>query len=77
MSDEPPRADLLAPRRGHGFVLLKPDSPGLDRIEGRESLTVPTKVRLESHYLRHMSVPYDLRIIVGTLRAVLSKKGAL
>lgn len=73
----PSQVDLLALRRRHGVTRLKPGLTGLAQIEGRESLTLPTKVRFESHYLRHMSLWYDLSIIARTFRAVVSKKGAL
>lgn len=73
----PTQHDLLALRRRHGVTRLKPGLTGLAQIEGREALTVPTKVRFESHYLRHMSLGYDVGIIARTFRAVLSKKGAL
>jgi O-antigen biosynthesis protein WbqP len=73
----PSQHDLLELRRRHGVTRLKPGLTGLAQIEGRESLTLPTKVRFESHYLRHMSLRYDLGIIARTFRAVLSKRGAL
>jgi O-antigen biosynthesis protein WbqP len=73
----PSQHDLLELRRRHGVTHLKPGLTGLAQVEGRESLTLPTKVRFESHYLRHMSIGYDLGIIARTFRAVLSKKGAL
>lgn len=73
----PSQHDLLELRRRHGVTRLKPGLTGLAQIKGRESLTVPTKVRFESHYLRHMSPGYDLGIIARTFRAVLTKKGAL
>lgn len=73
----PSQHDLLALRRRHGVTRLKPGLTGLAQIEGRESLTLPTKVRFEKHYLRHLSIGYDLAIIARTFRAVLSKKGAL
>jgi O-antigen biosynthesis protein WbqP len=73
----PSQHDLLELRRRHGVTSLKPGLTGLAQIEGREALTLPTKVRFESHYLRHRSLAYDLGIIARTFRAVLSKRGAL
>lgn len=72
----PSQHDLLALRRRHGVTVLKPGITGLAQIEGREALTLATKVRFESHYLRHMSLGYDLIIIARTFRAVLSRRGA-
>lgn len=73
----PTQHDLLELRRRHGVTRLKPGLTGLAQIKGREALTVPTKVRFESHYLRHMSLGYDLKIIARTFGAVMSRRGAL
>lgn len=73
----PSQHDLLDLRRRRGVTRLKPGLTGLAQIKGREALTLATKVRFESLYLRHVSVVYDLGIIARTFRAVLSKRGAL
>lgn len=72
----PSQHDLLALRRSHGIHTMKPGLTGLAQIRGRESLTLSTKVRFESHYFRHMSVRYDLAIVARTFAAILSKRGA-
>ncbi len=73
----PSQHDLIALRRRHGLTDLKPGLTGLAQIEGRESLTLPTKVRFEAHYRRHMSPCFDLAIIGRTFGAILSRRGAL
>ncbi len=73
----PTQDDLLTLRRACGVTILKPGLTGLAQIEGREALTLSTKVRFEAHYLRHHSLGYDLLIIARTFGAVLSRKGAL
>lgn len=72
----PSQHDLLALRRRHGITGLKPGLTGLAQIKGREALTLSTKVRFELHYLRHMSLRYDLGIIARTFGAIFSSRGA-
>ena len=72
----PSQHDLLALRRRTGVTALKPGLTGLAQVEGREALTLATKVRLETLYLRHASVALDLSIIARTLPALLSRRGA-
>lgn len=73
----PSQHDLLALRRRHRVTDLEPGLTGLAQIEGRESLTLSTKVRFEAHYRRHMSLCFDLAIIGRTFGAILSRRGAL
>ena len=73
----PSQHDLLALRRRHGVTRLKPGLTGLAQITGRESLTLATKVRLETVYLRRQTVRFDLLILLRTAEALLSGRGAL
>lgn len=68
--------DLLSLRRRHRVTSMKPGLTGLAQIEGRESLTLATKVRFEAHYIEHTSVCYDLLIIARTFKAIVSRRGA-
>ncbi|HEV2250636.1 MAG TPA: sugar transferase [Candidatus Limnocylindria bacterium] len=72
----PSQHDLLALRRRHGVIPLKPGLTGLAQIEGRESLTLPTKVRYEALYARRQSFWFDLAIVLKTGRAVFGARGA-
>lgn len=72
----PSQHDLLTLRRAHGVHRLKPGLTGLAQIRGRESLTLPSKVRYEAHYLRHASPWYDLAIVARTFAAIFSRRGA-
>ena len=72
----PTQHDLLELRRRHGVTRLRPGITGLAQVEGRESLTMPTKVRFEALYARRQSVVLNLRIIAWTARALLSGRGA-
>ncbi len=72
----PSQHDLLALRRRHGVIPLKPGITGLAQVLGREDLTLSTKVRSEALYARRISPCLDLLLIVWTVRAVLFGRGA-
>jgi O-antigen biosynthesis protein WbqP len=72
----PSQDDLLALRRKHGIIPLKPGLTGLAQIMGRESLSLQTKVRYEALYARRRSLCFDLVIVLRTVRAVLRSRGA-
>lgn len=72
----PSQSDLLQLRQEAGVIHLKPGLTGLAQVLGREDLTLSTKVRCEALYARRMSVLLDLKILVWTLRALLTGRGA-
>jgi O-antigen biosynthesis protein WbqP len=72
----PSQHDLLALRRRTLVSDLKPGLTGLAQIEGREALTLSTKARFEALYRRHQSVCYDLMILLRTVGALASGRGA-
>ncbi len=72
----PSQHDLLALRRTHGVIHLKPGITGLAQVLGREDLTLSTKVRSEELYARRLSLGLDLLLLAWTIRAVLFGRGA-
>jgi len=68
--------DLIAMRIQAGVHRLKPGLTGLAQIYGREELPPERKVALEAYYARIRSPMTDLAIILATLRAVFSGRGA-
>ena len=55
---------------------VKPGITGLWQIHGRSSLTFDEAVRLDVQYARQWSLMLDCKIMLQTVRAVLSQKGA-
>jgi len=55
---------------------VKPGITGLWQIRGRSSLTFDEAVRLDVQYARQWSLMLDCKIMLQTIRAVLSQKGA-
>lgn len=72
----PTQTDLLELRRRTGVTALRPGLTGLAQINGRESMTLSSKVRFETLYTRHASACFDIVVILRTIPALLSKKGA-
>jgi exopolysaccharide biosynthesis polyprenyl glycosylphosphotransferase len=60
-------------RRRHA---VKPGLTGLWQISGRSDLEWADAVRLDLHYVEHWSIGLDLVILVRTIPAVLSGRGA-
>ena len=67
--------DLVALRTAVGVDALRPGLTGWAQINGRDELPIPDKVKLDREYLERMSLGFDLRIIVGTVRAAFSGRG--
>lgn len=68
--------DLLALRRQHRVHEQKPGITGLAQVLGRESLTLSTKVRCETLYRKRQSFGLDLVILLRTVSAIFSRRGA-
>lgn len=67
--------DLVALRSEAGVHRLRPGVTGWAQINGRDELPIPEKVRLDAEYLARMSPGFDIRIILGTLRAAFTGRG--
>ncbi|MFD0142504.1 MULTISPECIES: sugar transferase [unclassified Streptomyces] len=53
-----------------------PGLTGLWQVSGRSKLAWEEMVRLDLHYVKHQSIALDLAILVRTVAAVLSSRGA-
>lgn len=65
--------DLWHKRR---FLAVKPGLTGLWQIYGRSATTFNDMVRLDLAYIQNWSLALDLKILIRTIVAVLSMKGA-
>jgi lipopolysaccharide/colanic/teichoic acid biosynthesis glycosyltransferase len=59
------------------FVTVKPGLTGLWQVSGRSRLTYSERVRLDMHYIDHLSFLLDLKIILRTVPVVLFGDGAV
>ena len=67
--------DLVALRTEVGVEKLKPGITGWAQINGRDDIPIPQKVILDSYYLQHQSLLFDIKIIVLTALKVVLKEG--
>lgn len=59
--------DLIALRERVGVHVLKPGVTGWAQVNGRETVTVEEKVRLDRYYLENRSWRLDMKIVFMTL----------
>ncbi|MFH0830878.1 MAG: sugar transferase [Parcubacteria group bacterium] len=71
-------AEVAKYKKHHRALLrIKPGITGLAAISGRSDLDFEDEVRLDSYYVEHWSLLLDLKILLRTLPAVLSRKAAV
>jgi lipopolysaccharide/colanic/teichoic acid biosynthesis glycosyltransferase len=58
------------------LLSVHPGITGLWQVSGRSDLTFEQRMRLEIEYIRRRSIAFDLQMIVRTVGAVLSGRGA-
>jgi exopolysaccharide biosynthesis polyprenyl glycosylphosphotransferase len=61
---------------GRLLLSVKPGLSGLWQISGRSDLTYEERIELDIYYIQNWTLKLDLAIMLGTLPAVLSRKGA-
>ena len=67
--------DLIAERDKYGANDIRPGLTGWAQINGRDELEIDVKARYDGEYVRRMSLAFDIRCILGTVTAVLSRDG--
>jgi lipopolysaccharide/colanic/teichoic acid biosynthesis glycosyltransferase len=72
------RAEVaLYTSRERGRLAVRPGLTGLWQISGRSELTWQQAMRLDLYYVEKWSLLLDLRILIRTIEAVLSGRGAV
>jgi exopolysaccharide production protein ExoY len=76
-----PRAITIDELRHYGaeqplFLSLKPGVTGVWQVNGRSTIHYPHRTLVELGYVRSWSLARDLRILLRTIPAVLSRRGA-
>jgi O-antigen biosynthesis protein WbqP len=66
--------DLIELRTQAGVDALRPGVTGWAQINGRDTISIPEKVRLDSEYLQRKSLIFDLRIILTTALSAISAR---
>ena len=60
--------DLVRLREDYGANAIRPGLTGWAQVNGRDDLPIPTKARLDGEYVKKMSVSFDWKIILMTLK---------
>ncbi|HEU5086183.1 MAG TPA: sugar transferase, partial [Roseiflexaceae bacterium] len=60
----------------HNRATVKPGLTGLWQVSGRSDLSYEDRVRLDMHYIRNHSIWLDVQILLQTIPAILSGRGA-
>ena len=55
----------------------KPGATGLWQVSGRSEINFDKRVEMDAHYLERRSLWYDFRIMLRTIPAVISGRGAI
>ncbi len=58
------------------YFMVRPGIAGLWQVSGRNDINYPERVRLESWYVRNWSLWLDITLLIRTVGAVLTKRGA-
>lgn len=66
--------DLIELRTQAGVHRLKPGLTGWAQINGRDSITIPEKVRLDAEYMQRQSLLFDVQIMVLTAFRILKRE---
>ncbi len=67
--------DLITLRTEKGVHQLRPGLTGWAQVNGRDELSIPRKVLLDTEYLRQQSFLFDLKILWMTGMKVLARDG--
>lgn len=68
--------DLIAEREKYGANDIKPGITGWAQINGGYELLPEEKILFDMEYIRHRSVMFDIRCLLGTVRVVFRHDGA-
>lgn len=60
----------------HNRLTVKPGLTGLWQVSGRSDLPYDERARLDMYYIRNHTIWLDVKLILGTVSAVLTGKGA-
>lgn len=69
--------ELTAKRKELGVDILRPGITGWAQINGRDEIALSKKVYLDQQYLKHQSFMFDLKIIIRTIKLVLTAKNVV
>lgn len=69
------QTDLIALRTEYEVHLLTPGLTGWAQINGRDELSIPEKVKLDTFYSNNQTLWFDIKIIFLTFKKVICRDG--
>ncbi len=67
--------DLIAERDRYGVNAVLPGLTGWAQVNGRDELPIPTKAFFDGEYVKNMSLGFDMKIVLRTVRSVIRSDG--
>jgi len=67
--------DLVRLRENNGSNKIRPGLTGWAQVNGRDDLPIPIKARMDGEYVEKMSLAFDWKIILMTIKKVPSAEG--
>ena len=67
--------ELIKLRKEKGVDKMRPGITGLAQVSGRDDLPIPIKVEYDKKYVDNFSIINDIKILIITIKAVLTGKG--
>lgn len=67
--------DLISERDKYGANDIVPGLTGWAQINGRDELEIPVKAKLDGEYVKKMSLLFDVKCFLGTIKSVLKSEG--
>lgn len=67
--------DLISERDKYGANDILPGLTGWAQINGRDELEIPVKAKLDGEYVKKMSLLFDIKCFLGTIKSVLKSEG--
>jgi lipopolysaccharide/colanic/teichoic acid biosynthesis glycosyltransferase len=61
---------------GMNLLTVRPGLTGLWQVSGRSDVTYEERTRLDMFYIRNYTIWFDIQLVLRTIPAILSRKGA-
>ena len=69
--------DLVKEREKYGVHQVLPGVTGWAQVNGRDTLPIPDKAKLDGEYIKHFGLSTDAKLLVKTVFAILKSDGVV
>jgi len=69
--------DLVAEREKYGVHQVLPGVTGWAQVNGRDTLPIPEKAKLDGEYIKHFSFWTDFKLLIKTVIAIIKSDGVV